>query len=270
MENYKIKKRVRVPSERHIIVCNTHEAIISRSDYQRVQELISAKRRIRKNNFENLFKSIIFCKTCGYRLHLAEVVRPKRENELMYKCAHHFTHRDQCPNNNSINYEQLKEVITQRIRSFFQLMKNDNDLFVMLENRLAIDNISKKLEHELVKLEAQKESFIKMISKVYQDSVLGKIDEVTADRLLHDYKVEQSGVDNKVKEIKKQLEKSQNIINGLSKLKEEVNKYLDFEELTHEMVNALISKIVIEHKKKENGIKTQEINIVWRFIDMSI
>jgi len=36
-----------------------------------------------------------------------------------------------------------------------------------------------------------------------------------------------------------------------------------------EMVNTLISKIVIEHKKKENGVKTQEINIVWRFVEMS-
>src|SRR5690554_3640459 len=36
-ENYKTKKRVRVPKENHIIVNNTHEAIITRSDFEIVQ-----------------------------------------------------------------------------------------------------------------------------------------------------------------------------------------------------------------------------------------
>lgn len=40
VKNYKTKKRTRVPKEEHIIVRNTHEPIISRSDFEHVQELI--------------------------------------------------------------------------------------------------------------------------------------------------------------------------------------------------------------------------------------
>ena len=38
-ENYKTKKRVRAPKENHIIVNNTHDAIITRNDFDIVLEL---------------------------------------------------------------------------------------------------------------------------------------------------------------------------------------------------------------------------------------
>lgn len=39
VENYKTKKRVKTPIEKHIIVPNTHEAIISREKFKTVQEV---------------------------------------------------------------------------------------------------------------------------------------------------------------------------------------------------------------------------------------
>ena len=43
VKNYKTKKRTRVPKEEHIIVQNTHEAIISRNDFNKVQDLIKGR-----------------------------------------------------------------------------------------------------------------------------------------------------------------------------------------------------------------------------------
>ena len=59
--NYKTKKCVPVPKERHLIVKNTHEAIISQEDYDSVQSMIAARTHPWVHNHENLFKGIIQC-----------------------------------------------------------------------------------------------------------------------------------------------------------------------------------------------------------------
>ena len=40
ISNYKTKERVSIPAEKHIIVADRHEAIVSREDFERVQQLI--------------------------------------------------------------------------------------------------------------------------------------------------------------------------------------------------------------------------------------
>ncbi|HHX68915.1 MAG TPA: hypothetical protein GX708_12790, partial [Gallicola sp.] len=64
-ENYKTKKRVRVPKENHIVVNNTHDAIITRNDFDIVQNLIKSRITPHHHNHENLFRGIIYCKQCG-------------------------------------------------------------------------------------------------------------------------------------------------------------------------------------------------------------
>lgn len=43
VENYKTKRRVKVPDSEHIIVKNTHEAIISEETFETVQTVLSAR-----------------------------------------------------------------------------------------------------------------------------------------------------------------------------------------------------------------------------------
>lgn len=45
-----------------------------------------------------------------------------------------------------------------------------------------------------------------------------------------------------------------------------INEYIDFKELTQEMLYKLVDRIEINHPIKVDKKKTQEIKIVWRFI----
>lgn len=187
IKNYKSKKRVRVDQDKHIIVENTHEAIITMNDYDRVQDLISAKRRIRKNeSYENLFKSIIFCKICNHRMHFANVQRNRAKGakvyELLYKCAHHFTRRDVCLKNNSINYYKLKEIVTLEIKSFFKLINSD-DLVDKINKQKNSDVTVDKLKIEKVKINNRLNTLIRMTSKVYNDNANNILDETINDSI---------------------------------------------------------------------------------------
>lgn len=132
VQNYKTKKRVRVPQDKHIIVPNTHEGIISRADYEKVQQLISARNTPPRHNHENLFRGILFCKDCGYRMTLAVVKRRNNRTDVMYKCMNHYAHPFDCKHYNSISYDKLKEIITTRIKSFYEVLYDDERFVVKL------------------------------------------------------------------------------------------------------------------------------------------
>ena len=60
VENYKTKRRIKVPDSEHIIVKNTHEAIISEETFETVQTVLNARHYPAHHEHENLFKSILF------------------------------------------------------------------------------------------------------------------------------------------------------------------------------------------------------------------
>lgn len=62
--NYKTKKLAIIPKENFIIVENTHEAIVDRDDFIKVQELIKEKHSPRKES-NNIFRGKLFCAGCG-------------------------------------------------------------------------------------------------------------------------------------------------------------------------------------------------------------
>ncbi|MCL2522507.1 MAG: recombinase family protein [Erysipelotrichales bacterium] len=267
--NYKTKKRVRVPEERHIIVKNTHEPIISRSDFERAQEVRSSRKRTTKAVYEDLFKSLVFCKECGRRMHIYYKQRPKSVT-ILYLCSHHIKRPQECTHHNYIWYFPLKEILTAKIKALFKSLKKSDGLAKILKNSLKEDNTATKYKLEKAKIEKQLDSLDETTLRIYKDNVSGVIDHTSYSRLIQKCQTEQKSLTERLQFVEKQLEKSKEIEQNLNNFKEVINEFLDFEELTQEMVNRLISKIIVEYPIKENGEKTQEVKIVYRFIEMAL
>lgn len=70
VQNYKTKKLVKVPKYKHIVVRNTHESIIKEEDYKMVQQIIQSRLHPKVYTNENLFKGIVYCAHCGFRMTL--------------------------------------------------------------------------------------------------------------------------------------------------------------------------------------------------------
>lgn len=68
-KSYKLKKRLENPKENWAIFYDTQEPIISKEQWERVQELRKNKRRNTKTNKQGLFSGLIFCADCGSKLH---------------------------------------------------------------------------------------------------------------------------------------------------------------------------------------------------------
>ena len=64
--SYKIKKCVRVPKEDWIIVEDMHEPIISKEQFNEVQELMKKRTSTRTRKHDHLLKGIIKCGKCRW------------------------------------------------------------------------------------------------------------------------------------------------------------------------------------------------------------
>lgn len=123
--SYKIKKYVSVPKDQHIVVENTHEALVSREDYSRVQQLVSARHRAPHYNFENIFRGLLYCSECGCKLGMGT-----REQSgdfcHFYRCNEHYLHPEKCPEPHQITYRNLYSSVLERVRDLTAFIRVEN------------------------------------------------------------------------------------------------------------------------------------------------
>ena len=111
---------------------------------------------------------------------------------------------------------------------------------------------------------------IKIASKLYEDYTADLINDRTYKELLLKNKQEQDLLELKLNKLKYSEEVLKNKLNDLEKLKNKLYEFIDNVELTPSMVNSLIKRIELDFTKIIDGKKTKNINIVYKFIDMSI
>jgi len=265
-ENYKTKKRVRVPKENHIIVNNTHEAIITRSDFEIVQNLIKSRITPHHHNHENLFRGILYCKQCGKRMNLAIKERYGRK-EVIYKCMNHFRNKEECKYFNSIFYDNLKEIVTNRLKDLFSKFKDDETISKIIKDKLEQNNSSKSEESEKKRLENRLNEIYKVTKKLYEDYSLNLLPIENYQNYLNDYEKEKELIKSRLTQIEENKNNTAEYLSNFTKLKEVINEYIDFKDLNQEMLYKLVDRIEINHPIKVDNKKTQEIKIVWRFIN---
>jgi hypothetical protein len=273
--NYKTKKLVRVPQDKHIIVKNTHEPIISREDFERVHELILARHRPQLHQTDNIFRGIVFCAACGKRMSIAHQSIKRNgkavEKRPVYRCKTHYgANPEECPRNNFIYYADIYEQISNAVRKVIKLLANDDAAFGAVERRAAEQNNRKKTEAEKAKIEKRFESLKTIVRKLYEDYAAGVLDEANYRGLLEGYQTEQKTLNQRLTVVNAELEKTDDYETRLKKLKSFAIAYSESTVLTAEMLNRLIERIEISYPERIGGEIVHKFNIIYRFINSNI
>jgi len=267
VKNYKTKKCTKVPDDEHIIVKNTHEAIISDEDFKTIQTVMAKRHYPTHHEHENIFKSILFCE-CGKRMAIAHKVR-KNKRDSFYKCANHENNPIECPHSNIIQYEMVKAVVYKHLMGIIKRLKEGNRFRNELVKRFQ-QQYSKSNSGEIKKTEARLKQLIKIASKLYEDFAADLINERTYKELLLKNKQEQDLLELKLKTLTNQEQQLKDKITDLDKLINKFNDYLDNLELTSEMVNSLIERIELSYPEVIDGVKCRKVKIIYKFIAESI
>lgn len=265
ISNYKTKERVRVPKEDHIIVENTHEAIVSRKDFEQVNAMISARHSPSVYTHENTFLGILKCSECGHILSLAHKPLKDGSTRGYYRCMSHYRIPNECHKPHAIYLDDLYGVVLEKIRSTARLLQDDDKFIAMVNKRIKQDAPTKKLSEKQSKLEKRLQELSRLLRKLFEDNATGLISNENYGAMFKIYQDEQAETAEKLKAVIAESAQKEDYRVSAEKLREIILEYLNIEKLTPFILNKLIERIEIGHLEMVGGQRQQEITIVWRF-----
>ena len=271
-KSYKDKRKVDNPKEDWLIFKNTHEAIIDQETFDIVQKMRSHKRSNQryKNRagHENLFAGLVFCGTCGRKHYFC----PQEKNGLNhdhYKCSGYRKPIDGCENPHYIQKSALIEIVSDKLRQTIQECQLDQETFLKKleqQSQAQLNKDNKRQRQQLQKDKYRSKEIDSIIQKLYEDNLLGKISDERFVKLSQSYEEEQRQLQTSISDLTEKLTKQQEDNLNISKFMTRILKYTELPELTVEIVNELIDKIVIHKPTCTKRNRIIQIDIYYNFI----
>lgn len=266
--SFKNKKKVRKPKEEWYTVENTHEAIISTEVFQQVQEQIASRRRRQKDGTTQIFSGLVKCADCGWSLAYG-VNTNNKTPYAHYRCSKYGQGLHQC-SMHYIRYDVLYAYVLSRLQYWSQQAVQDED--ELLKQLLHASDreraaVKRRQAAELKKAEKRKAVVDRLVTKTYEDWSTGHLDKYYFNMLSQKYQDERQELDEKIRQLHEAAETAAQTAAEAEKWVELMKRYVNPTELTAELLNTLIEKIVVhEAVKGENGRREQKVEIYYRFI----
>ena len=265
--SYKNKKKVRKPEEEWFRVENTHEAIIERKVFEQVQEQIASRRRQQKDATTQIFSGLVKCADCGWSMRFG-TNRQNSKPYSHYTCSQYGQGLRQC-SAHYIRYDFLYHYVLTRIQDLSrQAQLDETELLHRLlkgsEQELAAN--AKRQSAELTRAEKRRTEVDRKFAKLYEDWSDGRITEYNFNMMSQKYQAEQQELTEKIERLSAELESEKQTTVDAETWISLIKQYANPTELTAELLNTLIEKIVIHEATNECGVREQNIDIYYRFI----
>lgn len=267
-KSYKLKKRIPNKKEDMFILCDAQEAIISQAQWDRVQELRQNRRRPVKADRQGLFSGLLYCADCGSRLHFA-TCKSFEGKQDHYVCANYKSGQGSCSGHYIREYV-LREVVLERIRAVNAYIREDAEGFQEEWLRCRRADQDKNIREDKKRLAQAKkrlEDLDVLISRSYEDAVLGNLSMERYKKMAQDYEAEQKRLKLEIEVTGEWVEQQEEMNSNLDHFIALIRKYVDVPELTQTIVNEYIKKIIVYAPDKSSGKRTQKVKILFNFLE---
>ena len=268
--SYKNKKAITRPDNEVIIVENTHPALITKEQWDIVQDLRKQKKRAPKQMEEpNIFSGITFCADCGRSmvLHRASTMKKSSYN---FKCYTYGKRGKAECSPHHIREDELYEIILDDLRRVTHIARMKERQFAEYINRKNSVELRREitaLQRELDSMRKRRDELTALFKRLYEDNVLGRITNEQFRLLSGDYNAEQNGLDEAIPQKEERLDKLKSSADNVNAFIEKAKKYKRIDVLTPEIVRLFIARIEVgERSVKHSRHSTQRIRIVYRDI----
>ena len=267
VKSYKTKKQIRLPKEEWIIYRNTQEPIIDEKTFETVQQMRKVKRARTKYNEPNMFSGLLYCADCGNHLTIQRVARNRKMDN--FSCATYRKKKKGLCSCHRILVSDIETIVKEDLQKVCEYVflheKEFTDEYLSGSKKETI-KFQAKTKTELKRLSERQEEIGKIIRKLYEDNVNGRITDERFDFLAKSYEDECNDLKTKIQEFKNALASSVRDEENLLKFLKIVKSYTEIEELTPEILNSFIEKIYIGETEKYDGRKMQEVEIIYKFV----
>ena len=266
-KNYKSKKRVQNPPEKQMIFKHTHPAIVGEELFETVQKIRAGKRRPTATGKMSILSGKIFCADCGAKLHYCTANGFDAKQDF-FNCANYRSNTGSC-SAHYIRNVTLCNMVFAHIKKMLKYVQQFEETFVRDQmhrmDKILAMSIS-KAKVDVVTLRRRDEDLNTLFKRLYEDMVAGRITAERFDLLSSGYEDEQKELKAKIAELDDLIQNGETQTKDLKKLLEKVRKYTDPVELTAEMLNDLVDKIIVHAPDKSSGHRKQKIEIYYNAV----
>lgn len=257
---------------------DTHEPIVDEDLWQKVQQINEDVKKRFADSREpqpSLFGKIVVCADCHTNMSYDVCKKSYKSGKTIrhgaYQCRTHISSGRTVCSSHRISESNLKKLMLGHIKEMARQIELDEDRVLQgLRQKLIIGYRADKadLTKERRELEQQLHTLEMQIEQFYEDKVSGAISADTFTAMIEKTEAQRINVEDRLSRLTQTAEQTQAKFNDINKWIKLIKEKSTFNEVDRDLLECLVDKIEVGEKKVVDGVKTQDIRILYKYVEL--
>lgn len=259
--SYKVHKRITKDESEWTVIEDSHEAIISKIDFDSVQKVLKCDtRRSPDGKAVQLFSGMIFCGDCGASM-VRKTVPAGEKKYVYYVCSAHKQDKSCSPHR--MRDTALEEIVFDSLKQHISEVVDMSELLEITDTAPLRTAQAQKVQRQLDKKHEEYEKLQKLLMSLYENLADGIIDREEYTRLKASFTARADEAEKQMDALRETLTDIQNHGTENAWMNEFVKKQ-GLTSLDRAVVVALIDKILIHSNDVVEIIYRWQDEFAWQ------
>ena len=259
--SYKVHKRITKDESEWTVIADSHEAIISKIDFDSVQKVLKCDtRRSPDGKAVGLFSGMIFCGDCGASM-VRKTVPAGEKKYVYYVCSAHKQDKSCSPHR--MRDVALEEIVLDSVKQHISEVIDMSELLTITDTAPLRTAQAQKVQRQLDKKHEEYEKLQKLLMSLYENLADGIIDREEYTRLKASFTTRADEAEKQMDALRETLTDIQNHGAENAWMNEFV-KRKGLTSLDRAVVVALIDKILIHSNDTVEIIYRWQDEFAWQ------
>ena len=273
---YRERRQIKTSPDEWVRVENAFPAIIERDAWETVQEMNNeAKKRSAdyREPKRSLFAGTLICADCGrtmvYKAASYKNSDGRKKEYPGYMCRTYHNSGWAVCTRHTVSEDRLKELILSQIHDMAEQIRLDSEsVLKLLQARLIGDRASTSVEAEKERklLKRQLYKMEQAAAQLYEDRVNGIISEEAFMDTMEKSESERQPKEQRLSVLEQSEQEASGKLSDIHRWMRLISENSTIDDVSKDLLEALIERVDVGENKVENGEKTQDIKVFFKFI----
>ena len=270
--SFKDKVGKKLPQDRWLVFPDKHEPIVDNATWQSANDILAKKKRTKPNEKlpEHHLTGLLYCATCGSKMHHnRSIVKATGKRRNYYTCKLSKKGSDHCTEHR-VRGDHVEELVLETLKTVCNYTADHKQEFLTELHKFHASKQVDTVRFQQKRLSTAKlrhGELDKLIQRIYEDNVAGKINDNRYQILYDQYEQEQQDLTDEIDQLQADIGTHEDTTIKADSFLKLVDRYTEFSELTPAMLNEFVNRIEV-HERAEKRVRStsQRIDIHLNFI----
>lgn len=211
---------------------------------------------------------MVYCADCGSKMYQVRARGWEHEKEHLVCSTYRKRGKSNCTSH-QIRNVVIEQLLLDDLRRVTAYAREHEAEFIQLVTNTSEKALNRELrssQKEYEQAKARITALDKIIQRLYEDNVVGKISDERFAKMSATYEAEQKALESRIAELDEFITTAKEKSLNAEYFLQLVQKYTDIKELDAEIIREFVEKIIVFKAKKVDGHRVQRIQIIYNCI----